>query len=171
MIKNKSKKGVNMSKKKLTAKRKKQLLTMFAVAGVMGNTGIAPTMALADTLTPTAETATEQTQANEAKEVIDQTIQNVTDPLVNPTDSTTTASDSLATTDETTDDTQDQATEQEQATAPTAESEGDATNPTAEAPKVAKKANVVAASEITGTWGTSPYTFDEKHRSIDNRSR
>ena len=150
-----------MSKKKLTAKRKKQLLTMFAVAGVMGNTGIAPTMALADTLTPTAETATEQTQANEAKEVIDQTIQNVTDPLVNPTDSTTTASDSLATTDETTDDTQDQATEQEQATAPTAESEGDATNPTAEAPKVAKKANVVAASEITGTWGTSPYTFDE----------
>ena len=128
---------------------------MFAVAGVMGNTGIAPTMALADTLTPTAETATEQTQANEAKEVIDQTIQNVTDPLVNPTDSTTTASDSLATTDETTDDTQDQAT------APTAESEGDATNPTAEAPKVAKKANVVAASEITGTWGTSPYTFDE----------
>ncbi|EOS7743810.1 BspA family leucine-rich repeat surface protein [Enterococcus hirae] len=134
---------------------------MFAVAGVMGNTGIAPTMALADTLTPTAETATEQTQANEAKEVIDQTIQNVTDPLVNPTDSTTTASDSLATTDETTDDTQDQATEQEQATAPTAESEGDATNPTAEAPKVAKKANVVAASEITGTWGTSPYTFDE----------
>ncbi|WP_131773351.1 BspA family leucine-rich repeat surface protein [Enterococcus hirae] len=134
---------------------------MFAVAGVMGNTGIAPTMALADTLTPTAETATEQIQANEAKEVIDQTIQNVTDPLVNPTDSTTTASDSLATTDETTDDTQDQATEQEQATAPTAESEGDATNPTAEAPKVAKKANVVAASEITGTWGTSPYTFDE----------
>ncbi|NBA19868.1 BspA family leucine-rich repeat surface protein, partial [Enterococcus hirae] len=134
---------------------------MFAVAGVMGNTGIAPTMALADTLTPTAETATEQTQANEAKEVIDQTIQNVTDPLVNPTDSTTTASDSLATTDETTDDTQDQATEQEQATAPTAESEGDATNPTAEAPKVAKKANVVAASEITGMWGTSPYTFDE----------
>ncbi|MHB9700617.1 immunoglobulin-like domain-containing protein [Enterococcus hirae] len=134
---------------------------MFAVAGVMGNTGIAPTMALADTLTPTAETATEQTQTNEAKEVIDQTIQNVTDPLVNPTDSTTTASDSLATTDETTDDTQDQATEQEQATAPTAESEGDATNPTAEAPKVAKKANVVAASEITGTWGTSPYTFDE----------
>ncbi|VFA57654.1 lipoprotein [Enterococcus hirae] len=127
----------------------------------MGNTGIAPTMALADTLTPTAETATEQIQANEAKEVIDQTIQNVTDPLVNPTDSTTTASDSLATTDETTDDTQDQATEQEQATAPTAESEGDATNPTAEAPKVAKKANVVAASEITGTWGTSPYTFDE----------
>ena len=161
MIKNKSKKGVNMSKKKLTAKRKKQLLTMFAVAGVMGNAGIAPTMALADTLSPTAETATEQTQANEAKEVIDQTIQNVTDPLVNPTDSTTTASDSLATTDETTDDTQDQATEQEQATAPTAESEGDATNPTAEAPKVAKKANVVAASEITGTWGTSPYTFDE----------
>ncbi|MEE1500393.1 MAG: BspA family leucine-rich repeat surface protein, partial [Enterococcus hirae] len=150
-----------MSKKKLTAKRKKQLLTMFAVAGVMGNAGIAPTMALADTLSPTAETATEQTQANEAKEVIDQTIQNVTDPLVNPTDSTTTASDSLATTDETTDDTQDQATEQEQATAPTAESEGDATNPTAEAPKVAKKANVVAASEITGTWGTSPYTFDE----------
>ena len=134
---------------------------MFAVAGVMGNAGIAPTMALADTLSPTAETATEQTQANEAKEVIDQTIQNVTDPLVNPTDSTTTASDSLATTDETTDDTQDQATEQEQATAPTAESEGDATNPTAEAPKVAKKANVVAASEITGTWGTSPYTFDE----------
>ncbi|EOB3456438.1 BspA family leucine-rich repeat surface protein, partial [Enterococcus hirae] len=150
-----------MSKKKLTAKRKKQLLTMFAVAGVMGNTGIAPTMALADTLTPTAETATEQTQANEAKEAIDQTIQNVTDPLVNPTDSTTTASDSLAPTDETTDDTQDQATEQEQATAPTAESEGDATNPTAEAPKVAQKANVVAASEITGTWGTSPYTFDE----------
>ena len=150
-----------MSKKKLTAKRKKQLLTMFAVAGVMGNTGIAPTMALADTLTPTAETATEQTQANEAKEVIDQTIQNVTDPLVNPTDSTTTDSDSLATTDETTDDTQDQATEQEQATAPTAESEEDATNPTAEAPKVAQKANVAAASKITGTWGTSPYTFDE----------
>ncbi|EPD1703987.1 immunoglobulin-like domain-containing protein [Enterococcus hirae] len=154
-----------MSKKKLTAKRKKQLLTMFAVAGVMGNTGIAPTMALADTLTPTAETATEQTQANEAKEVIDQTIQNVTDPLVNPTDSTTTTSDSLATTDEatdeTTDDTQDQATEQEQATAATADSEGDATNPTAEAPKVAQKANVAAASEITGTWGTSPYTFDE----------
>ena len=150
-----------MSKKKLTAKRKKQLLTMFAVAGVMGNTGIAPTMALADTLTPTAETATEQTQANEAKEAIDQTIQNVTDPLVNPTDSTTTASDSLAQTDETTDDTQDQATEQEQATAATAESEGDATNPTAEAPKVAQKANVAAASEITGTWGTSPYTFDE----------
>ena len=154
-----------MSKKKLTAKRKKQLLTMFAVAGVMGNTGIAPTMALADTLSPTAETATEQTQANEAKEVIDQTIQNVTDPLVNPTDSTTTTSDSLATTDEatdeTTDDTQDQATEQEQATAATADSEGDATNPTAEAPKVAQKANVAAASEITGTWGTSPYTFDE----------
>ena len=154
-----------MSKKKLTAKRKKQLLTMFAVAGVMGNTGIAPTMALADTLTPTAETATEQTQANEAKEVIDQTIQNVTDPLVNPTDSTTTTSDSLATTDEATDETtentQEQAKEQEQATAATAESEGDATNPTAEAPKVAKKANVVAASEITGTWGTSPYTFDE----------
>ncbi|EOW2621695.1 immunoglobulin-like domain-containing protein [Enterococcus hirae] len=144
-----------MSKKKLTAKRKKQLLTMFAVAGVMGNTGIAPTMALADTLTPTAETSTEQTQANEAKEVIDQTIQNVTDPLVNPTDSTTTASDSLATTDETTENTQ------EQATAPTAESEEDATNPTAEAPKVAQKANVAAASEITGTWGTSPYTFDE----------
>ncbi|EOA3468448.1 BspA family leucine-rich repeat surface protein, partial [Enterococcus hirae] len=114
---------------------------------------------------PTAETATEQTQANEAKEVIDQTIQNVTDPLVNPTDSTTTTSDSLATTDEatdeTTDDTQDQATEQEQATAATADSEGDATNPTAEAPKVAQKANVAAASEITGTWGTSPYTFDE----------
>nr|WP_258924799.1 BspA family leucine-rich repeat surface protein [Enterococcus hirae] len=131
----------------------------------MGNTGIAPTMALADTLTPTAETATEQTQANEAKEVIDQTIQNVTDPLVNPTDSTTTTSDSLATTDEATDETtentQEQAKEQEQATAATAESEGDATNPTAEAPKVAKKANVVAASEITGTWGTSPYTFDE----------
>ena len=150
-----------MSKKKLTAKRKKQLLTMFAVAGVMGNTGIAPTMALADTLSPTAETSTEQTQANEAKEVIDQTIQNVTDPLVNPTDSTTTTSDSLAQTDETTDDTQDQATEQEQATAATAESEGDATNPTAEAPKVAQKANVAATSEITGTWGTSPYTFDE----------
>ncbi|EPA0804837.1 BspA family leucine-rich repeat surface protein [Enterococcus hirae] len=150
-----------MNKKKLTAKRKKQLLTMFAVAGVMGNTGIAPTMALADTLTPTAETATEQTQANEAKEAIDQTIQNVTEPLVNPTDSTTTTSDSLAQTDETTDDTQDQATEQEQATAATAESEGDATNPTAEAPKVAQKANVVAASEITGTWGTSSYTFDE----------
>ena len=150
-----------MSKKKLTAKRKKQLLTMFAVAGVMGNAGIAPTMALADTLTPTAETATEQTQANEAKEVIDQTIQNVTEPLVNPTDSTTTTSDSLAQTDETTDDTQDQATEQEQATAATAESEEDATNPTAEAPKVAQKANVAAASEITGTWGTSPYTFDE----------
>ncbi|EPB3005756.1 BspA family leucine-rich repeat surface protein, partial [Enterococcus hirae] len=154
-----------MSKKKLTAKRKKQLLTMFAVAGVMGNTGIAPTMALADTLSPTAETATEQTQANEAKEVIDQTIQNVTDPLVNPTDSTTTASDSLAptdeATDETTDDAQEQATEQEQATAATAESEGNATNPTAEAPKVAQKANVAAASKITGTWGTSPYTFDE----------
>ena len=154
-----------MSKKKLTPKRKKQLLTMFAVAGVMGNAGIAPTMALADTLSPTAETATEQTQANEAKEVIDQTIQNVTEPLVNPTDSTTTTSDSLATTDEatdeTTDDTQDQATEQEQATAATAESEGDATNPTAEAPKVAQKANVAAASKITGTWGTSPYTFDE----------
>ena len=132
---------------------------MFAVAGVMGNTGIAPTMALADTLTPTAETATEQTQANEAKEVIDQTIQNVTDPLVNPTDSTTTTSDSLATTDEATDETTENT--QEQATAATAESEGDATNPTAEAPKVAKKANVVAASEITGTWGTSPYTFDE----------
>ncbi|MEW4424748.1 immunoglobulin-like domain-containing protein [Enterococcus hirae] len=154
-----------MSKKKLTAKRKKQLLTMFAVAGVMGNTGIAPTMALADTLTPTAETATEQTQANEAKEVIDQTIQNVTDPLVNSTDSTTTASDSLAptdeATDETTENTQEQATEQEQATAATAESEGDATNPTAEAPKVAQKANVAAASKITGTWGTSSYTFDE----------
>ncbi|EPM6861595.1 BspA family leucine-rich repeat surface protein [Enterococcus hirae] len=150
-----------MSKKKLTAKRKKQLLTMFAVAGVMGNTGIVPTMALADTLTPTAETSTEQTQANEAKEVIDQTIQNVTDPLVNTTDSTTTASDSLAPTDETTDDTQDQATEQEQATAATAESEGDATNPTAEAPKVAQKSNVAAASKITGTWGTSSYTFDE----------
>ncbi|MBO1117148.1 BspA family leucine-rich repeat surface protein, partial [Enterococcus hirae] len=150
-----------MSKKKLTAKRKKQLLTMFAVAGVMGNAGIAPTMALADTLSPTAETSTEQTQANEAKEVIDQTIQNVTEPLVNPTDSTTTTSDSLAQTDETTDDTQDQATEQEQATAATAESEGDATNPTAEAPKVAQKANVAATSEITGTWGTSPYTFDE----------
>ncbi|HHJ5411886.1 TPA: BspA family leucine-rich repeat surface protein, partial [Enterococcus hirae] len=123
--------------------------------------GIAPTMALADTLSPTAETSTEQTQANEAKEVIDQTIQNVTEPLVNPTDSTTTTSDSLAQTDETTDDTQDQATEQEQATAATAESEGDATNPTAEAPKVAQKANVAATSEITGTWGTSPYTFDE----------
>ncbi|WP_237558525.1 BspA family leucine-rich repeat surface protein [Enterococcus hirae] len=154
-----------MSKKKLTAKRKKQLLTMFAVAGVMGNTGIAPTMALADTLTPTAETATEQTQANEAKEAIDQTIQNVTEPLVNPTDSTTTASDSLATTeeaaDETTENTQEQAIEQEQATAATAESEGDATNPTAEAPKVAQKANVAAASKITGTWGTSSYTFDE----------
>ncbi|EPA0803479.1 immunoglobulin-like domain-containing protein [Enterococcus hirae] len=154
-----------MSKKKLTAKRKKQLLTMFAVAGVMGNTGIAPTMALADTLTPTAETATEQTQANEAKEAIDQTIQNVTDPLVNPTDSTTTTSDSSAPTDEaadeTTDDTQEQATAQDQATAPTAESEGDATNPTAEAPKVAQKANVAAASKITGTWGTSSYTFDE----------
>ena len=154
-----------MSKKKLTAKRKKQLLTMFAVAGVMGNTGIAPTMALADTLSPTAETSTEQTQANEAKEVIDQTIQNVTDPLVNPTDSTTTTSDSSAptdeTTDETTENTQDQATAQEQATAPTAESEEDATNPTAEAPKVAQKANVAAASEITGTWGTSSYTFDE----------
>ncbi|NAB43486.1 BspA family leucine-rich repeat surface protein, partial [Enterococcus hirae] len=154
-----------MSKKKLTAKRKKQLLTMFAVAGVMGNTGIAPTMALADTLTPTAETSTEQTQANEAKEAIDQTIQNVTDPLVNPTDSTTTASDSLATTDEATDETtentQEQAKEQEQATAATAESEGNATNPTAEAPKVAQKANVAAASKITGTWGTSPYTFDE----------
>ncbi|ENZ5627207.1 BspA family leucine-rich repeat surface protein [Enterococcus hirae] len=148
-----------MSKKKLTAKRKKQLLTMFAVAGVMGNTGIAPTMALADTLSPTAETATEQTQANEAKEVIDQTIQNVTDPLVNPTDSTTTASDSLAPTDEATDETTDDT--QEQATAPTAESEGDATNPTAEAPKVAQKSNVAAASEITGTWGTSSYTFDE----------
>ncbi|EOS7783559.1 BspA family leucine-rich repeat surface protein [Enterococcus hirae] len=152
-----------MSKKKLTAKRKKQLLTMFAVAGVMGNTGIAPTMALADTLTPTAETATEQTQANEAKEAIDQTIQNVTDPLVNPTDSTTTASDSLAQTDEATDETTDDTQEQakEQATAPTAESEGDATNPTAEAPKVAQKANVAAASKITGTWGTSSYTFDE----------
>ncbi|MBO1088549.1 immunoglobulin-like domain-containing protein, partial [Enterococcus hirae] len=152
-----------MSKKKLTAKRKKQLLTMFAVAGVMGNTGIAPTMALADTLTPTAETATEQTQANEAKETIDQTIQNVTDPLVNPTDSTTTASDSLAQTDEATDETTDETTEntQEQATAATAESEGDATNPTAEAPKVAQKSNVAAASEITGTWGTSSYTFDE----------
>src|SRR5699024_3163587 len=153
MIKNKRKKGVNMSKKKLTAKRKKQLLTMFAVAGVMVNAGIAPTMALADTLSPTAETATAQTQANEAKEVIDQTIQNVTEPLVNPTDSTTTTSDSLAQTDETTDDTQDQATEQEQATAATAESEGDATNPTAVAPKVAQKANVAATSEITGTWG------------------
>ncbi|TGY26160.1 BspA family leucine-rich repeat surface protein, partial [Enterococcus hirae] len=154
-----------MSKKKLTAKRKKQLLMMFAVAGVMGNAGIAPTMALADTLSPTAETATEQTQANEAKEVIDQTIQNVTEPLVNPTDSTTTTSDSLATTDEATDETtentQEQAKEQEQATAATAESEGDATNPTAEAPKVAQKANVAATSEITGTWGTSPYTFDE----------
>ncbi|EOB3456962.1 BspA family leucine-rich repeat surface protein [Enterococcus hirae] len=150
-----------MSKKKLTAKRKKKLLTMFAVAGVMGNAGIAPTMALADTLSPTAETATEQTQANEAKEVIDQTIQNVTDPLVKPTDSTTTASDSLAPTDETTENTQKQAKEQEQATAATAESEGDATNPTAEAPKVAQKANVAATSEITGTWGTSPYTFDE----------
>ena len=154
-----------MSKKKLTAKRKKQLLTMFAVAGVMGNTGIAPTMALADTLTPTAETSTEQTQANEAKEAIDQTIQNVTDPLVNPTDSTTTTNDSLALTDEaadeTTDDTQEQAKEQEQATAATAESEGDATNPTAEAPKVAQKSNVAAASKITGTWGTSSYTFDE----------
>ncbi|EOA3471495.1 BspA family leucine-rich repeat surface protein [Enterococcus hirae] len=154
-----------MSKKKLTAKRKKQLLTMFAVAGVMGNAGIAPTMALADTLSPTAETATEQTQANEAKEVIDQTIQNVTEPLVNPTDSTTTTSDSLATTDEATDETtentQEQAKEQEQATAATTESEGDATNPTAEAPKVAQKANVAATSEITGTWGTSPYTFDE----------
>ncbi len=154
-----------MSKKKLTAKRKKQLLTMFAVAGVMGNAGIAPTMALADTLSPTAETATEQTQANEAKEVIDQTIQNVTEPLVNPTDSTTTTSDSLATTDEATDETtentQEQAKEKKQATAATAESEGDATNPTAEAPKVAQKANVAATSEITGTWGTSPYTFDE----------
>ena len=148
-----------MSKKKLTAKRKKQLLTMFAVAGVMGNTGIAPTMALADTLTPTAETATEQTQANEAKEVIDQTIQNVTDPLVNTTDSTTTTSDSLAPTDEATNETTDDT--QEQATAPTAESEGNATNPTAEAPKVAQKANVAAASKITETWGTSSYTFDE----------
>ncbi|HGF7173779.1 TPA: BspA family leucine-rich repeat surface protein, partial [Enterococcus hirae] len=154
-----------MSKKKLTAKRKKQLLTMFAVAGVMGNTGIAPTMALADTLSPTAETSTEQTQANEAKEVIDQTIQNVTDPLVNPTDSTTTTNDSLAPTDEaadeTTENTQEQAKEQEQATAATAESEGNATNPTAEAPKVAQKAIVAAASKITGTWGTSSYTFDE----------
>ncbi|HFD6482568.1 TPA: immunoglobulin-like domain-containing protein [Enterococcus hirae] len=154
-----------MSKKKLTAKRKKQLLTMFAVAGVMGNTGIAPTMALADTLTPTAETATEQTQANEAKEVIDQTIQNVTDPLVNPTDSTTTTSDSSAPTDEaadeTTDHTQEQATEQDQATAPTAESEEDATNPTAEEQKETQTANVAAASEVTGTWGTSSYTFDE----------
>ncbi|EMF0286796.1 BspA family leucine-rich repeat surface protein [Enterococcus hirae] len=154
-----------MSKKKLTAKRKKQLLTMFAVAGVMGNTGIAPTMALADTLTLTAETSTEQTQANEAKEVIDQTIQNVTDPLVNPTDSTTTTSDSSIptdeTTDETTENTQDQATAQEQATAPTAESEGDATNPTAEEQKETQTANVAAASEITGTWGTSSYTFDE----------
>ena len=159
MIKNKRKKGVNMSKKKLTAKRKKQLLTMFAVAGVMGNAGIALTMALADTLSPTAETATEQTQANEAKEVIDQTIQNVTEPLVNPTDSTTTTSDSLAPTDEATDETTDDA--QEQATAPTAESEGDATNPTAEAPKVAQKSNVAAVSKITGTWGTSSYTFDE----------
>ena len=148
-----------MSKKKLTAKRKKQLLTMFAVAGVMGNTGIAPTMALADTLTPTAETSTEQIQANEAKEVIDQTIQKVTDPLVNTTDSTTTTSDSLAPTDEATDETTDDT--QEQATAPTAESEGNATNPTAEAPKVAQKANVAAASKITGTWGTSSYTFDE----------
>ncbi|EPM6852559.1 BspA family leucine-rich repeat surface protein, partial [Enterococcus hirae] len=72
---------------------------------------------------------------------------------------TTTASDSLAPTDEATDETTDDA--QEQATAPTVESEGDATNPTAEAPKVAQKANVVAASEITGTWGTSSYTFDE----------
>ena len=150
-----------MSKKKLTAKRKKQLLTMFAVAGVMGNTGIAPTMALADTLTPTAETATEQTQANEAKEVIDQTIQNVTDPLVNPTDSTTTTSDSSAptdeTTDETTENTQDQATAQEQATAPTAESEEDATNPTAEEQK--------EDGEIPGTWGdwgTSAYVFEEE---------
>ena len=152
-----------MSKKKLTAKRKKQLLTMFAVAGVMGNTGIAPTMALADTLTPTAETATEQTQANEAKEAIDQTIQNVTNPLVNTTDSTTTTSDSLAPTDEATDETTENTQEQEkeQATAPTAESEGNATNPTAEAPKVAQKANVAAASKITGTWGTSSYTFDE----------
>ncbi|MGS6444116.1 immunoglobulin-like domain-containing protein [Enterococcus hirae] len=152
-----------MSKKKLTAKRKKQLLTMFAVAGVMGNTGIAPTMALADTLTPTAETSTEQTQTNEAKEAIDQTIQNVTDPLVNTMDSTTTGSDSLAQTDEATDETTDETTEntQEQATAATAESEGDATNPTAEAPKVAQKSNVAAASEITGTWGTSSYTFDE----------
>ncbi|WP_053766488.1 immunoglobulin-like domain-containing protein [Enterococcus hirae] len=148
-----------MSKKKLTAKRKKQLLTMFAVAGVMGNTGIAPTMALADTLTPTAETSTEQIQANEAKEVIDQTIQKVTDPLVNTTDSTTTTSDSLAPTDEATDETTDDT--QEQATAPTAESEGNATNPTAEAPKVAQKANVAVASKITGTWGTSSYTFDE----------
>ncbi|MEW4423839.1 immunoglobulin-like domain-containing protein [Enterococcus hirae] len=150
-----------MSKKKLTAKRKKQLLTMFAVAGVMGNTGIAPTMALADTLSPTAETATEQTQANEAKEVIDQTIQNVTDPLVNPTDSTTTTSDSSAptdeTTDETTENTQDQATAQEQATAPTAESEEDATNPTAEEQK--------EDGEIPGTWGdwgTSAYVFEEE---------
>ncbi|EMF0108347.1 BspA family leucine-rich repeat surface protein [Enterococcus hirae] len=150
-----------MSKKKLTAKRKKQLLTMFAVAGVMGNTGIAPTMALADTLTPTAETSTEQTQANEAKEVIDQTIQNVTDPLVNPTDSTTTGSDSLAPTDEaadeTTENTQKQAKEQEQASAPTAESEGDATNPTAEAQK--------EDGEIPGTWGdwgTSAYVFEEE---------
>lgn len=155
-----------MSKKKLTAKRKKQLLTMFAVAGVMGNTGIAPTMALADTLSPTAETSTEQTQANEAKEVIDQTIQNVTDPLVNPTDSTTTTSDSSAPTDETTDDTQDQATEQEQATAPTAESEEDATNPTAEEQKETQTANVAAASEVTGTWGTSSYTFDEDTRTL-----
>ncbi|HGF7568257.1 TPA: immunoglobulin-like domain-containing protein [Enterococcus hirae] len=154
-----------MSKKKLTAKRKKQLLTMFAVAGVMGNTGIAPTMALADTLSPTAETSTEQTQANEAKEVIDQTIQNVTDPLVNPTDSTTTTSDSSAptdeATDETTENTQKQAKEQEQASAPTAESEEDATNPTAEVQKETQTANVAAASEVTGTWGTSSYTFDE----------
>ncbi|HHJ5411891.1 TPA: BspA family leucine-rich repeat surface protein, partial [Enterococcus hirae] len=81
----------------------------------------------------------------------------------------TTASDSLATTDEATDETtdettentQEQAKEQEKATAATAESEGDATNPTAEAPKVAQKANVAAASKITGTWGTSSYTFDE----------
>ncbi|EOS7925613.1 BspA family leucine-rich repeat surface protein [Enterococcus hirae] len=148
-----------MSKKKLTAKRKKQLLTMFAVAGVMGNTGIAPTMALADTLTPTAETSTEQTQANEAKEVIDQTIQNVTDPLVNPTDSTTTTSDSSAPTDEAADETTDDT--QDQATAPTAESEEDATNPTAEVQKETQTANVAAASEVTGTWGTSSYTFDE----------
>ncbi|EMF0275943.1 BspA family leucine-rich repeat surface protein [Enterococcus hirae] len=152
-----------MSKKKLTAKRKKQLLTMFAVAGVMGNTGIAPTMALADTLTPTAETSTEQTQTNEAKEAIDQTIQNVTDPLVNTMDSTTTGSDSLAQTDEATDETTDETTEntQEQATAATAESEGDATNPTAEVQKETQTANVAAASEVTGTWGTSSYTFDE----------
>lgn len=66
---------------------------------------------------------------------------------MNTTDSATTASDSLPeTTDEITENIQEQATES------TPESEADATNLTAEAPK----ANVAAVSEL----GASSYTFD-----------